>query len=69
VEQSSGEVDSHSTGQETSIIFHETQEFNTVPTAGNWVLFWARWIQSTPLHPICLRPSLLLTLYYMVLIP
>jgi hypothetical protein len=39
--------------------FYGTQSFITVFTrACHWSLFWARYVQSTPLHPISLRSSL-----------
>jgi hypothetical protein len=32
-------------------------------TSRHWSLSWARWIRSTPSHPIALRPILILSSY------
>jgi hypothetical protein len=38
--------------------FYGMKRFITVFTrAHHWSLFWARWIQSTPSHPVSLRSS------------
>jgi hypothetical protein len=45
--------------------FYGTRVFITVFTrAHHWPLFWARWIQSTPFHPISL-PSILMLSFHL----
>jgi len=55
------EANSHSASQET-LHFYGTGRFITMFTrACHLSLYWARWIQSTPLHPISLRFTLILS--------
>jgi len=35
------------------LVFYEIRRFITVfTTVRHWTLSWARWIQSTPFHPV-----------------
>jgi hypothetical protein len=44
--------------------YYGTQRFSTVfRIVHHWLLFWPRWIQSTPFHTISLRSILMLTSY------
>jgi hypothetical protein len=57
----SWEVNSHSASQKITH-FYGTRRFIAVFTrARHWFLSWARWIQSTPAHPISLRHILILS--------
>jgi hypothetical protein len=50
--------------------FYETQKFITVFTrALHWSLFWARSIQSTPSHRICLRSILIVSTHLRLGLP
>jgi hypothetical protein len=50
--------------------FYATQRFITAFTrALHWSLFWARWIQSIPSHPISLRSILMLSTHLRLRLP
>jgi hypothetical protein len=70
MEQSpSWEADGHSATQEITP-FHGNRTFITVFTrARHWSLFWTRWIQSTPSHPITLRYILILSFHLRLDLP
>jgi len=38
-------------------------------TAGRWFISWARWLQSTPCHPISVSPLLILSSYLRLGLP
>jgi len=67
IEQSSWEINSYSARQEIPCLLWTPKVHYHVPRAHHWSLFWARWKQSTPSHPISLRPILILSYLHLSL--